>query len=73
MLMLFVPGPIELIIVATVVLVPVLVVLAVVYAVTARKRADAENPNLMVCPDCKHYVSIHADSCPKCGCPIHEA
>ena len=66
----FVPGPIELIIVAVVFLVPLAIAVAVVLALTSRSRADASNPNLTPCPDCHRYVSIHASSCPNCGCPL---
>jgi hypothetical protein len=66
----FVPGIQELIILGVVLAVPVAIAVAVVLALTSRSRADASNPNLTPCPDCHRYVSIHASSCPKCGCPL---
>ena len=29
-----------------------------------------KNGNLVECFDCHHIVSIHAQSCPNCGCPL---
>ena len=65
-----VPGILELIIIAVVLLVPVAIAVAIVLALTSRQRSDASNPNLRPCPDCRSYVSIHASSCPRCGCPL---
>ncbi len=29
-----------------------------------------DKPNLLICPDCGHVVSIHANYCPLCGATI---
>ena len=67
----FAPGPIELIIIAVVVLGIVGVILAAVMiplVVSKKNRSDvATNPNLFPCPDCGHWVSRQAPSCPQCG------
>ena len=50
MLAFFMPGPMELIIIGVIVLVPVAVVVALVVALRSRKASD-NNPNLKPCPD----------------------
>ena len=32
---------------------------------------DHDNPNLIPCPDCGHFISRKARSCPQCGCPVN--
>jgi hypothetical protein len=64
-------GPIELLIVGFVVLMPLAAVLAVLAVVLSRRGPLANNPNLRPCPDCGVPVSIHAATCPRCGCPLH--
>jgi hypothetical protein len=56
-----------LLMVALLLLSPVLVV-AVILFVVSINRNRGMNPNLRPCPDCNQPVSIHASSCPHCGC-----
>ena len=65
-----VPGILELIIISVVFVVPLLVAVATILALTRRQRNDASNPNLRPCPDCGSYVSVRASQCPRCGCPL---
>ena len=67
MLGMFVPGPIELIIIGVIALIPVAVVFAVV---AASRKGSSRNPNLGACPDCGRYISIRANTCPHCGGPV---
>lgn len=69
MFALFMPGPLELIIIGFIILVLAIVVVLVV-VLTRGGKATGDNPNLKPCPDCGQSVSIHATACPKCGCPI---
>lgn len=70
MLAFFAPGPIELIILAVIVLVPIAAVVALVIALTCSRKPLEDNPNLRPCPDCRQSVSLRATACPKCGCPL---
>lgn len=35
-----------------------------------KKKTKTKNTNLVKCSDCGEFVSIHATTCPHCGCPI---
>ncbi len=69
------PGPAELIIIIMMLGMPVLVVVLILRVIrrgvenATRQDRDqcANNPNLFPCPDCGHYVSRLAPSCPQCG------
>ncbi len=67
----FAPGPLELLIIAAILAVIVGAIVAVVVillAVSKKGRSGAAgNPNLFPCPDCGHWVSRQAPSCPQCG------
>ena len=64
-------GILELIIMGVIVAVPLAIVIAVLLASqAASKRTGPMNPNLTPCPDCGHLVSLRAQSCPQCGCPL---
>ena len=66
----FAPGPIELVLIAVILLVPVGVVVALVEAFRRRRRALGGNPNLEPCPDCGRFASRRTTNCPQCGCPL---
>jgi hypothetical protein len=69
----FVPGPIEWIIIALSLAVIIAFIaggVALFHTISSRGTSRPLNPNLMPCPDCGHAVSIKASKCPKCGCPI---
>jgi len=66
------PGAIELLILGAICFLVVglpLIILLIVLAVN-RRRPTSANPNLRACPDCNAAVSVHAASCPQCGCPL---
>ena len=65
------PGHIELLIIGAICFLAVgvpLIILLIVLAVNRRPKEG--NPNLRPCPDCNAAVSVHAESCPRCGCPL---
>ena len=39
----------------------------VAVVVIANQRRQQDNPNLRPCPDCGHFISVRAATCPKCG------
>jgi len=64
------PGILELIILGGLV---AGVVAVVVVVVSTTRRSDASqsgNPNLRPCPDCGHFISVRATTCPQCGGPV---
>jgi len=63
-------GITEMLIVAIMGLLPVALVVGLLVALGVHRRSDASNPNLRPCPDCGNMVSIRAETCPKCGCPL---
>jgi len=68
----FLPGPMELVLglLCLGVLVAI-VMLAVMLSASQKGRSDpAANPNLFPCPDCGHFASRRAPSCPQCGRPL---
>ncbi len=66
----FVPGILELMIIACILGIPLLAVV-VILAVNRQSRANyTQNPNLRPCPDCGRYVSVRASTCPGCGAPL---
>ena len=70
MLALFVPGILELLIIAFMLGIPLIVVF-IVLAIQRRTGTDqSKNPNLRPCPDCGHYISLRANICPQCGGPV---
>jgi hypothetical protein len=64
-----VPGFFELLIIA-VMLVPILIALVALVAVSNKKRHPPRTGNLTPCPDCEQLVSIRAQTCPHCGAPL---
>jgi ribosomal protein L32 len=46
------------------------VVLAVVFGTRRSGASQSDNPNLRPCPDCGHYISVRATTCPHCGGPV---
>jgi hypothetical protein len=70
----FVPGPMELLIIGAMCLGVVGLIVAVIVialATSKKNRSDmVTNPNLYPCPDCGHWVSRQAPSCPQCGRPL---
>ena len=67
MLAFFMPGILELMVIACVLGIPLLVV-AIVLSTQRRTGTDqSKNPNLRPCPDCGHDVSVRANTCPQCG------
>ena len=72
MFALFVPGILELLIIACVLGIPILV-MAVILVTNRQSRAQyTQNPNLRPCSDCGRYVSVRASTCPGCGGPLQE-
>lgn len=65
------PGLIELIIIGIVVAVPVAIVISLVVIQRGRKTSRT-NPKLTPCPDCGRFVSLRAETCPQCGCPLQK-
>jgi hypothetical protein len=64
----FMPGPLELLIIFGVVGAGILsVIFVVVVGVRSRGTSQSRNPNLRPCPDCGRYISIRATTCPQCG------
>lgn len=46
-------------------------IVAVVFAATRRPGGTpVNNPNLHPCPDCGHFISVRAATCPHCGGPV---
>jgi len=70
----FMPGPLELIIILGVLgLLVVVVVVVIAVSVSTKRRSDfpsGSNPNLAPCPDCGRLISIRATTCPHCGGPV---
>jgi hypothetical protein len=69
------PGPLELLVVAAVLLVTVLVPVVIIFGLLFTLKIGPfrkNNPNLRPCPDCGSYVSRRAVSCPHCGCPLEQ-
>lgn len=70
----FAPGWMELLVIAITVLVlaaPIVAAVVIVLALSKKgKSGAAANPNLYPCPDCGHFVSRHAPTCPQCGRPL---
>jgi hypothetical protein len=67
----FVPGPLELIIILTILgTVAACVILPIVFATKRGGNAQPNNPNLRPCPDCGHHISVRATTCPNCGGPV---
>ena len=70
MLAVFAPGIFELLIIAFMLGIPLIAVFTVL-ATQRRKGTDhSKNPNLRPCPDCGHYVSLRANTCPQCSGPV---
>ena len=42
----------------------------VILLVATRRPNYSNNPNLRPCPDCGHFVSVRATTCPRCGGPV---
>ena len=63
----FSPGPMELLIIATMVLGPLVAVGVVLLFFLGPRKP---NPNLTPCPDCGRQVSRSAEACPGCGRPM---
>jgi len=70
MIAMFGLGPLEMLVIAGIFLVSLLAVGAALAMVFIGFKSRPSNPNLTPCPDCKTMVSIHAESCRKCGCPL---
>lgn len=70
MLAFFGIGPVELIILALIVFVPVAIIIAMVVALTRRRNPLEYNSTLRPCPDCGRLVSPRATTCPQCGGPL---
>ena len=51
--------------------VPIGFVLIVV--LVTRRLGPSNNPNLRPCPDCGHFISVRAVTCPQCGAPVKGA
>jgi hypothetical protein len=64
------PSPMELLIIGAICLLPLAAVAVVLVVAYAGRSSRAGNPNLRPCPDCRIAVSIHAATCPRCGCPL---
>ncbi len=64
------PGPLELLIIGFIVLVPAAIVVAVIVAMSHSRNPPARNPNLEPCSDCGRQVSLRATTCPQCGRPL---
>jgi hypothetical protein len=62
------PGPLELLILLFVCGGPVIAALVLVYFLVLRPQKP--QGNLVPCPDCGHYVSPAAKTCPNCGAPL---
>ena len=68
---LFMPGPLELIIVGLMCLGALGGIVLLVVLLSAKKSPGATpNPNLYPCPDCGRHVSRLATTCPQCGRPL---
>jgi len=46
------------------------VVTLVMVATNRSSSKHLNNPNLRPCPDCKHFISVRAATCPHCGGPV---
>ena len=73
MLAIFMPGPMELLIIgiiAIIVLVPVAVVVVLIVWLTRHNKSSGTNPTMKPCPNCNRFVSLHAATCPQCRAPL---
>ena len=66
----FMPGPMEMMVIAAIALIPIGVVVGLFVVVTMNRKPSGNNPNLTPCPDCGRFVSLRATACPQCGCPL---
>ncbi len=64
------PGIFEMLIVGVLIGVPMLVAIVVLFTTLGRRNQVISNPNLKPCPDCHNAVSLRAQCCPHCGCPL---
>ena len=49
----------------------IVVIVAVSVSVTRQSGgSQKDNPSLRPCPDCGHYISVRANTCPQCGGPV---
>ena len=65
----FMPGPMELIIVLG--MIGLMAIFIVVMIAALRFGSSSrKNPNLAPCPDCGRLISIRATTCPHCGGPV---
>ena len=65
----FAPGPLKIMLglLCLGVLAAVVVIVVVLAASQKARSGGAANPNLYPCPDCGHFVSRQAPTCPQCG------
>ena len=65
------PGHLELLIIAFLLIPVVIAVVVLVVVLRGRKNQQYYDPgNLVPCPDCQHGVSMRAQTCPHCGAPL---
>jgi len=66
----FVPGPLELLIIGVICVIPTVMAAVVAVVLLSKQRQAPTVQNLQPCPDCSHPVSPKAERCPKCGRPL---
>jgi len=69
----FLPGPLELIIIVGFVAVVVGLVVIVAHGLRQASTDPKGNSNLRPCRDCGQYISARASKCPQCGGPVKGA
>ena len=66
----FSPGPIEMLIIGMVCVLPVAAIVVIAVVLVSSKKSGsnpADSPHLYPCPDCGQYVPRTAPVCPHCG------
>jgi len=64
------PGPIELLILVVLCLVPVVAAIAVIVSIFLERKMEPPGAKMTPCPDCGHPMPPGEKQCPNCGCAV---